>query len=142
MLPEIQRLPGIGQAQLFGTERAMRIWIDPAKLAGFNLSAADVNNAIRAQNAQVSSGSIGELPNITGQSISATVVVDGLLNNTTQFGNILLRANADGRLGVRLGRGPHRTRCANLCNVGPPERQPGCRHWRPTFANWQRHRRG
>ena len=95
VLPEIQRLPGIGQAQLFGTERAMRIWIDPAKLAGFNLSAADVNNAIRAQNAQVSSGSIGELPNITGQSISATVVVDGLLNNTTQFGNILLRANAD-----------------------------------------------
>ena len=101
VLPEIQRLPGIGQAQLFGTERAMRIWIDPAKLAGFNLSAADVNNAIRAQNAQVSSGSIGELPNITGQSISATVVVDGLLNNTTQFGNILLRANADGSA-VRL----------------------------------------
>ncbi|MFO1261832.1 MAG: efflux RND transporter permease subunit [Rhodoferax sp.] len=101
VLPEIQRLPGIGQAQLFGTERAMRIWIDPAKLAGFNLSAADVNNAIRAQNAQVSSGSIGELPNITGQSISATVVVDGLLNNTAQFGNILLRANADGSA-VRL----------------------------------------
>jgi multidrug efflux pump len=77
VLPEIQRLPGIGQAQLFGTERAMRIWVDPAKLNGYNLSAADVNNAIRAQNAQVSSGSIGDLPNILGQSIAATVVVDG-----------------------------------------------------------------
>ena len=101
VLPEIQRLPGIGQAQLFGTERAMRIWIDPAKMTGFNLSAAEVNNAIRAQNAQVSPGAIGDLPNIAGQSISATVVVDGQLSNTTQFGNIVLRANADGST-VRL----------------------------------------
>jgi multidrug efflux pump len=101
ILPEIQRLPGIGQAQLFGTERAMRVWIDPAKLNGFNLSAADVNNAIRAQNAQVSSGAIGDLPNITGQSISATVVVDGQLNSVEQFGNLVLRANTDGS-SVRL----------------------------------------
>ena len=79
----------------------MRIWIDPAKLTGFNLSAAEVNAAIRAQNAQVSPGAIGDLPNITGQSISATVVVDGQLSNTTQFGNIVLRANADGSA-VRL----------------------------------------
>jgi multidrug efflux pump len=101
VLPELQRLPGIGQAQLFGTERAMRIWIDPAKLAGYSLSAADVNNAIRAQNAQVSSGAIGDLPNITGQSIAATVVVDGQLSTVAQFGNIQLRANADGSA-VRL----------------------------------------
>ena len=67
VLPEIQRIPGVGQAQLFGTERAMRIWIDPAKLVGFNLSAADVNAAIRAQNAQVSAGTIGDLPNVAGQ---------------------------------------------------------------------------
>jgi len=101
ILPEIQRLPGIGQAQLFGTERAMRVWIDPAKLNGFNLSASDVNNAIRAQNAQVSSGAIGDLPNIAGQSISATVVVDGQLNSVEQFGNLVLRANTDGST-VRL----------------------------------------
>jgi multidrug efflux pump len=101
VLPEIQRLPGIGQAQLFGTERAMRIWVDPAKLSGFNLSAAEVNAAVRSQNAQVSSGSIGDLPNITGQSIAATVVVDGQLSSTEQFGNIVLRANADGSA-VRL----------------------------------------
>ena len=101
VLPEIQRLPGIGQAQLFGTERAMRIWIDPAKLTGYSLSAADVNNAIRSQNAQVSAGSMGELPIVSGQTISATVVVDGQLNSVEQFGNIILRANADGST-VRL----------------------------------------
>lgn len=101
VLPELQRLPGIGQAQLFGTERAMRIWIDPAKLTGFNLSTAEVNAAIRAQNAQVSPGAIGDLPNITGQSIAATVVVDGQLTSTAEFGNIVLRANADGSA-VRL----------------------------------------
>ena len=101
VLPEIQRIPGVGQAQLFGTERAMRIWIDPSKLQGFGLSATDVTNAIRAQNAQVSSGTIGELPNLAAQAISATVVVNGQLANVEQFGNVLLRANADGS-SVRL----------------------------------------
>ena len=96
VVPEIQRLPGIGQAQLFGTERAMRIWIDPARLAGFALSSADVSNAIQAQNAQIASGSIGDLPNVAGQSISATVVVNGQLSTVDQFGNIVLRANTDG----------------------------------------------
>ncbi|WP_300649173.1 efflux RND transporter permease subunit, partial [Hydrogenophaga sp.] len=101
VVPELQRLPGVGQAQLFGTERAMRIWIDPAKLLGFNLSAADVTNAIRAQNAQVSAGEIGALPNVGGQSIAATVVVNGQLASTEQFGNIVLRASPDGAT-VRL----------------------------------------
>ncbi|XAH24188.1 efflux RND transporter permease subunit [Xylophilus sp. GW821-FHT01B05] len=101
VLPELQRVPGIGQAQLFGTERAMRIWIDPAKLQGLNLSAADVNTAISTQNAQVSSGSIGDLPNIPGQTIAATVVVKGQLSSVEQFGNIVLRANTNGST-VRL----------------------------------------
>ncbi|MDP3798423.1 MAG: efflux RND transporter permease subunit [Polaromonas sp.] len=101
IVPELQRLPGIGQAQLFGSERAMRIWLDPAKLTGFSLSASDVNAAIRAQNAQVAAGSIGDRPNVAGQSIAATVVVNGQLANVGQFGNIVLRANADGS-SVRL----------------------------------------
>ncbi|MDM0046925.1 efflux RND transporter permease subunit [Variovorax dokdonensis] len=99
--PELQRLPGIGQVQLFGTEAAMRIWIDPAKLNGYSLSSAEVIAAIRAQNAQVSSGSIGDLPNISGQGITATVVVKGQLSTPEQFGNIVLRANTDGST-VRL----------------------------------------
>ena len=101
VVPELQRVTGVGQAQLFGTERAMRIWIDPNKLLGFNLSAADVNNAIRVQNAQVASGSIGALPNLAGQTIAATVIVNGQLSNIEQFGNILLRANTNGSA-VRL----------------------------------------
>ncbi|WP_457280304.1 efflux RND transporter permease subunit [Polaromonas sp. P5_D5] len=101
IVPEIQRVKGIGQAQLFGSERAMRIWLDPAKLTGFSLSANDVNNAIRAQNAQVSAGSIGDRPNVAGQGIAATVVVTGQLANVEQFGNIVLRANTDGS-SVRL----------------------------------------
>ena len=96
VLPEIQRLPGVGQAQLFGTERAMRVWVDPAKLVSFKLSAAEVTAAIKAQNAQVSAGEIGSLPNIAGQGISATVIVNGQLTNVEQFGNIVLRANTDG----------------------------------------------
>jgi multidrug efflux pump len=96
VLPEIQRLPGVGQAQLFGTERAMRIWLDPAKLVGFGLSTNDVTAAIRAQNAQVSSGTIGDLPNLPGQTMFATLLVDGQLASIEEFGNISLRANSDG----------------------------------------------
>ena len=101
VVPELQRVPGIGQVQLFGAERAMRVWVDPAKLQGFDLSAADVASAIQAQNAQVSAGSLGELPNLSGQSISATVVVPGQISSTQEFGDIVLRANADGST-VRL----------------------------------------
>ena len=101
VLPELQRISGVGQAQLFGTERAMRIWIDPAKLLSFNLSAADVTAAIRSQNAQVSAGEIGSLPNVAGQGIAATVVVNGQLASVAEFGNVLLHANPDGSA-VRL----------------------------------------
>jgi multidrug efflux pump len=101
VVPELQRVPGVGQVQLFGTERAMRIWIEPAKLLGFNLSAADVTAAIRAQNAQVSAGEIGALPNVAGQGIAATVIVNGQLTSVEEFGNVVLRAQADGST-VRL----------------------------------------
>ena len=101
IVPEIQRIPGVGQALLFGTERAMRIWLDPAKLVGYGLSTADVNAAIRGQNAQVSSGTMGDLPIVQGQQISATVVVNGQLDSTEEFGNVVLRANTDGST-VRL----------------------------------------
>lgn len=101
VLPEIQRIPGVGQAQLFGTEAAMRVWIDPQKLVGFNLSLPEVNAAIRAQNAQVSAGTIGDLPNVPGQSIAATIVVPGQLTTPEQFGNIVLRSSPGGAT-VRL----------------------------------------
>ena len=101
IVPEIQRVPGVGQAQLFGTERAMRIWLDPAKMLSFNISPAEVNAAIRAQNALVPAGTMGDLPNLSSQSMSATVVVKGQLESVEQFGNITIRANTDGST-VRL----------------------------------------
>jgi multidrug efflux pump len=101
IIPEIQRINGIGQAQLFGTERAMRIWLDPAKLQGYSLSPADVNAAIRAQNALVPAGVMGDLPNLSSQTMSATLIVTGQLNSVEQFGKIVLRANTDGST-VRL----------------------------------------
>ncbi|MDP3132849.1 MAG: efflux RND transporter permease subunit, partial [Burkholderiaceae bacterium] len=102
VLPELQRLPGVGQAQLFGTERAMRVWIDPAKLQGYGLSSGDVVAAIRAQNTQVSAGEIGSLPNVAGQGIAATVVVKGQLSSVDEFARLIVRAKPDGST-VRLG---------------------------------------
>jgi multidrug efflux pump len=101
IVPELQRVPGVGQVTMFGTERAMRIWVDPAKLVSYGLSVTEVNNAIRAQNALVPAGGIGERPNLTEQTITATVVVAGQLGNVEQFGNIVLRAKTDGST-VRL----------------------------------------
>ncbi|HEY4664896.1 MAG TPA: efflux RND transporter permease subunit [Comamonas sp.] len=101
VVPEIQRLEGIGQVQLFGSEQAMRVWIDPTKLEGFKLSSAEVIAAIRAQNAQVASGAIGDLPGIAGQGITATVTVRGQLSTPEEFGNIVLRADTSGAA-VRL----------------------------------------
>ena len=79
----------------------MRIWIDPAKLVGYGLTADDVNKAITAQNAQVASGSIGAEPSTADQKISALVLVKGQLSSPDEFGAIILRANADGST-VRL----------------------------------------
>jgi multidrug efflux pump len=101
VIPELQRVAGIGQVTLFGTERAMRIWVDPAKLVSYGLSLAEVNAAIKAQNALVPAGALGDRPNLLDQTMTATVVVNGQLESTAQFGNIVLRAKTDGTT-VRL----------------------------------------
>jgi len=101
VLNEVKRLPGVGQAQLFGTERAMRIWVDPDKLTGYKLNMSDVTAAIRQQNAQVAGGTVGDLPNTRAQAWFAPVVVTGQLASVEEFGKIVLRANRDGSL-VRL----------------------------------------
>ncbi|ASV84832.1 RND transporter, hydrophobe/amphiphile efflux-1 family protein [Ochrobactrum quorumnocens] len=101
VLGEIQRIKGVGRAQVFASQRAMRIWIDPDKMVGLKLSTADINNAIAAQNAQVAAGRIGARPNPINQQISATVLVKGQLTTPEEFGSIVLRANSDGS-SVRL----------------------------------------
>src|SRR5690625_279049 len=101
VLDEIQRVPGVGDARLFGTEQAMRVWIDPKKLMSFQLTPQDVTDAIRAQNAQVTSGTLGDRPNLSDQATASGVVITGQLNTPEEFGRILLRANPDGSV-VRL----------------------------------------
>ncbi|MGN6550435.1 MAG: multidrug efflux RND transporter permease subunit [Pararhizobium sp.] len=101
VIDELRRIPGIGQAQLFASERAMRIWLDPDKMRGLDLTAADVTAAIEAQNAQVAAGRIGADPNPIKQQITASVLVHGQLTSPEQFGNIVLKSNANGAL-VRL----------------------------------------
>lgn len=96
VLGEIRRIDGVGRAQLFAAQRAMRVWIDPDKLVGLNMTAADVSAAITAQNAQVAAGQIGAAPNPINQDLTATVLVQGQLSDPKAFGNIILRANADG----------------------------------------------
>src|SRR5438477_157347 len=75
VLGEVRRIPGVGRATLYSTERSLRIWIDPAKLVGYGLTADDVNKAISAQNAQVASGSVGAEPSTDAQKTSAMVLV-------------------------------------------------------------------
>jgi multidrug efflux pump len=101
VIGEIRRIPGVGRAELYSTERSLRVWIDPAKLVGYGLTVDDVDKAIEAQNAQVASGSIGAEPSTPGQRISALVLVKGQLTSPDEFGAIILRANPDGS-SVRL----------------------------------------
>lgn len=96
ILGELRRIDGVGRAQLFSAQRAMRVWVDPDKMVGYNISAADINAAIAAQNAQVAAGQIGAAPNPLNQDLTATVLVHGQLADTEAFGEIVLRANPDG----------------------------------------------
>jgi multidrug efflux pump len=101
ILGEIRRIPGVGRATLYSTERSLRVWLDPAKLVGYGLTADDVTKAISAQNAQVASGSIGAEPSTPEQRTATLVLVKGQLDSPDEFGAIILRANPDGST-VRL----------------------------------------
>ena len=101
VLNDVRRVPGVGAATLFGSERAMRVWLDPSKLEGLRMDPSDVVAAIRAQNVQVAGGSLGELPAASGQAITASILAGGQLTDPAAFGDIRVRANADGSI-VRL----------------------------------------
>ena len=92
----ISRTPGVGDFYLFGSQYAMRIWLDPAKLNNYSLTPVDVANAIQAQNVQVASGELGGLPAVEGQQLNATVIGPSRLQHPAEFGAILLRVNPDG----------------------------------------------
>ncbi len=97
----ISRLDGVGELLLFGTQNAMRIWLDPAKLNNYHLTTNDVITALQAQDVQVSASQFGAVPANKGQQLNATINARSLLQTADQFDVIILRTNPDGST-VRL----------------------------------------
>ncbi len=97
----LARVEGVGDLSVFGSQYAMRIWIDPEKLNNLSMSISEVVSAIKTQNAQVTYGSLGGTPAVKGQQYAYTIVGQSRLDNVEQFENILIRVNKDGT-NVRL----------------------------------------
>ena len=102
MQDPMARLDGVGSLQVFGAEYAMRIWMDPAKLASYSLMPSDVQTAIEAQNVQVSAGKIGALPSPDTQQLTATVRAQSRLQTVEQFKDIIVKSQSNGAV-VRVG---------------------------------------
>ncbi len=98
----IARVHGVGGVQVFGSQYAMRIWLDPAKLLSYNLMPSDVRAAIESQNTQVSAGKIGGMPAVPGQQLNATVTAQSKLQTPEQFRAIIVKHDPSGAT-VRLG---------------------------------------
>ena len=96
LMDEIKRVDGVGDVQIFGSDYSMRIWLNPDKLAEYNLTVADVSDAINEQNLQAAAGTIGSMPLAQGQEKQFTGKVQGRLTEIEQFENIILKSNGDG----------------------------------------------
>ena len=96
VIDPISRVEGVGDVTNFGSQYAMRIWLDAAKLQSYQLTPADVSSAISAQNTEVSAGELGGLPAVAGQQLNATVTAQSRLQTAEQFGAILLKTSANG----------------------------------------------
>src|SRR5690606_16011192 len=92
----LSRIDGVGDVNVFGSAHAMRIWLDPHKLAAFSLIPNDVINAINSQNAEVAAGEIGGQPSADDQMLNATVKAQGRLQTAEEFQNILVKTQSDG----------------------------------------------
>lgn len=92
----ISRLEGVGEVTVFGSQNAMRIWLNPSKLNNYHLTTNDVIAALQAQNAQVSAGQFGGIPATPGQQLNATITARTLLQTPEQFDAVILRTNNDG----------------------------------------------
>ena len=97
----MSRVNGVGEVQVFGSPYAMRIWMNPEKMNQFKITPGDIRNAVQAQNAQVSAGELGGAPAVQGQSLTATITAQSLLETPEDFEQIILRTGTDGA-SVRL----------------------------------------
>ncbi len=96
VIDSLRRVPGVGEVLLFGTEYSMRLWLKPDKLQFYKLSPADVTAAVRAQNTELATGELGQLPSTPGQELNAVIVTRSRLSTPEEFGNIIIRTNPDG----------------------------------------------
>ncbi len=95
----LKRVPGVGNVIIFGERRfAMRLWLDPSRLAGRGLTAGDVTNALREQNVQVAAGSVGAQPSSSDQMYQLSVRAAGRLVEVSEFEDIVVKAGKDGAL--------------------------------------------
>ena len=92
----LARVEGVGQVDAFGTQHAMRIWMDPDKLVSYGLTPDDLSQALKSYNAQVSAGQVGGLPAVKGQTLNVTLNVQEMLQTPAQFEHIPIRINSDG----------------------------------------------
>ncbi len=97
----LSRVPGVGEVENFGSQYAMRVWVNPNQLTNFNLTMEDVVLALRAYNVEVSAGQLGGAPALPGQRLNASIIVQHLLQTPEEFANIPIRSNADGSV-VRI----------------------------------------
>ena len=95
LIPQVQRIKGVGEASVMGADYSMRIWLDPAKMAQHNLMPADVTTALATQNIEAAPGTIGERQNQTYQ---YTLTWKGRLSKETEFGDMIIKADADGQI--------------------------------------------
>lgn len=93
---ELQRVAGVGKVQLFGAEKAMRVWLKPDQMINYKVSVSDINKALSEQNAQVTPGRLGDEPTLSGQTVTYPVNVQGQLTSVEAFGNITLKALPNG----------------------------------------------
>jgi hydrophobe/amphiphile efflux-1 (HAE1) family protein len=96
LLDPLSRVPGVGNIQVFGQPYSMRIWLDPHRMASFNLTTTEVQTAITAQNADVSAGQLGGTPSVRGQQLNATITAQSRLKSVGDFEKIMLKVNTDG----------------------------------------------
>ena len=96
VLDPIRRVAGVGEVIQFGTQNAMRIWLDPDKLVSFKLTPADISAAVQVQNTQVPVGQLGQLPAVSGQQLNVILQGRATLREVEEFKNIVLRVNPDG----------------------------------------------
>ncbi|MCU0584829.1 MAG: efflux RND transporter permease subunit [Desulfobacterales bacterium] len=94
----LARVPGVGEVEVFSSQYAMRIWLNPDKLADFHLTVGDVIRKLRAYNVEISAGQFGGVPAVEGQRLNASIVVQNLLKTPEEFGAIPLRTNPDGSI--------------------------------------------